>query len=291
LIGDWPSYRLRHFLHAINGTENPEPAVRVFVMGGGSGRRNAAGHLEHGGRWISLSDWPAPETQPTPYHFHADGTLAPAMPAEGAPPLSYDVDPAHPVPTIGGNFSSLEPVATAGPFDQVESPDFFGCAPPYLPLASRADILVFQTAPLTHELQIAGPLEATLWVSTDAPDTDFTAKLIDVHPHSADWPQGYAMPLTDGIIRLRYAEDPTTPRLRTPGEVVKITITLFPTANLFLPGHRIRVDIASANFPKFDVNPQTGEPEGAARRKRRAVNTVFVDASRPSSIMLPVLPK
>ena len=110
-----------------------------------------------------------------------------------------------------------------------------------------------------------------------------------MHPASADYPKGYAMNLTDGILRLRYAEDPARPRLRQPGEVVKIRITLFPTANLFLPGHRIRLDVASSNFPKFDVNPNTGEPEGMARRRRVAVNSVFVDAGRPSRVVLPLL--
>jgi putative CocE/NonD family hydrolase len=162
--------------------------------------------------------------------------------------------------------------------------------PPFLPLASRPDVLVFQTAPLDVPLQVVGPLEAELFVATDGPDTDFTAKLIDVHPPSADYPKGYAMILTDGILRLRYAEDPARPRLRSPGEVVKIRITLFPTANLFLPGHRIRLDISSSNFPKFDVNPNTGEPEGMAQRRRIAVNTVFVDRDRPSRVVLPLLP-
>jgi hypothetical protein len=97
------------------------------------------------------------------------------------------------------------------------------------------------------------------------------------------------MILTDGILRLRYAEDPARPRLRRPGEIVQIRITLFPTANLFMPGHRIRLDVSSSNFPKFDVNPNTGEPEGMARRKRVAVNTVFVDADRPSRVVLPLL--
>ena len=131
---------------------------------------------------------------------------------------------------------------------------------------------------------------AELWVATDGPDTDFTAKLIDVHPPSADYPKGYAMLLTDGILRLRYADDPARPRLRQPGEIVKIHITLFPIANLFMPRHRIRLDIASSNFPKFDVNPNTGEAEGQARRWRVAVNTVFVDADRPSQVVLPLLP-
>jgi hypothetical protein len=136
---------------------------------------------------------------------------------------------------------------------------------------------------------VVGPVEAELWVSTDGPDTDFTAKLIDVHPPSTDYPRGYAMILTDGIMRLRYAEDPASPRLRQPGDLVRIVVTLFPTANLFKAGHRIRLDISSSNFPKFDVNPNTGEPDGAARRRRIAVNTVFVDAARPSRVVLPVL--
>ena len=194
------------------------------------------------------------------------------------------------MPTIGGNLTSLEPVASGGAFDQVEGEAFFGCTPPYLPLSSRPDVLAFQTAPLSAAVQVVGPIEAELWVATDGPDTDFTAKLVDVHPPSTDYPRGYAMILTDGILRLRYAEDPARPRLRTPGELVRATVTLFPTANLFLPGHRIRLDVSSSNFPKFDVNPNTGEPEGAARCRRVATNTLFVDAARPSRVVLPVLP-
>jgi putative CocE/NonD family hydrolase len=288
--GDWREYRLRHFDSVVHGVPFAEPPVRVFVMGGGSGRKTAAGHLDHGGSWITLTDWPAPEAEPIAYHLHGDGRLDPTPPATGAPPLSYDFDPANPVPTLGGAITSLEPVATAGPVDQVEGPDFFGCAPPYLPLASRPDVLVFQTAPLSAPVQVVGPIVADLYVSTDGPDTDFTAKLVDVHPPSADYPRGYAMILTDGILRLRYAEDPAHPRMRTPGEIVHITITLFPTANLFMPGHRIRLDVSSSNFPKFDVNPNTGEPDGASRRRRIALNTVFVDAGRPSRVVLPLLP-
>ena len=287
--GDWRAYRLRFFDHVVKGTPSEEPAVRLFVMGGGSGRRTEAGQLDHGGLWITAADWPPPGVEFVPYHLHGDMRLDSAAPDADAAPLAYDFDPSHPVPTIGGNLTSLDPVAVGGAFDQVEAPQFFGCTPPYLPLASRADVLAFQTAPLAAPMQIAGPVAAELWVATDGPDTDFTAKLIDVHPPSADYPRGYAMILTDGIVRLRYAEDPTIPRLREPGEIVRITVTLFPTANLFLPGHRIRLDISSSNFPKFDVNSNTGEPEGRARRKRVAVNTVFVDAARPSRVVLPVL--
>lgn len=287
--GDWRSYRRRFFDHVIKGVALTEPVARIFVMGGGSGRRDARGKLDHGGRWIVADDWPVPQAREIVYHCHGDGLLDPLPPAVGAAPLSYDFDPARPVPTIGGNLTSLEPVASGGSWDQCEAPEFFGCAPPYLPLSSRPDVLAFQTAPLTEAVQVVGPIEATLWVATDGPDTDFTAKLIDVHPPSADYPRGYAMILTDGIVRLRYAEDPEHPRMRLPGEITRITVTLFPTANLFLPGHRIRLDIASSNFPKFDVNPNTGEPEGLARRKRVAVNTVFVDADRPSGVRLPIL--
>jgi len=288
--GDWRAYRLRLFNHVVKGAPLDEPAVRVFVMGGGNGRRDEAGHLHHGGRWVTAADWPPPGVDFVPFHLHGDGSLGRAAPASGAAPLSYDFDPARPVPTIGGAMSSLDPVAYAGSWNQVEAADFFGCQPPYLPLASRPDVLVFQTAPLTEPVQVVGPIEADLWVATDGPDTDFTAKLVDVHPPSADYPGGYAMILTDGILRLRYAEDPTTPRLRQPGEMVRARITLFPTANLFLPGHRIRLDVSSSNFPKFDVNPNTGEREGLARRRRVAVNTVFVDADRPSKLTLPLLP-
>jgi putative CocE/NonD family hydrolase len=287
--GDWRAYRRHFFDHVIKDAPMDEPAVRVFVMGGGSGRRTPQGDLDHGGAWIAAEDWPLPGTDFIAYHLHGDGRLEPVAPSASAAPLSYDFDPAHPVPTIGGAMSSLEPVASAGSWDQTEAEGFFGCKPPYLPLASRADVLVFQTAPLPTPLRIVGPVTADLFVATDGPDTDFTAKLIDVHPPTADYPQGYAMILTDGILRLRYAEDPSTPRLRVAGEVVRATITLFPTANLFLPGHRIRLDVSSSNFPKFDVNPNTGEPEGRARRRRVAVNTVFVDAARPSHLVLPVL--
>jgi putative CocE/NonD family hydrolase len=229
-----------------------------------------------------------PEAAPTAFHLHADGLLDTAAPAEGAAPLAFQFDPAHPVPTIGGNFSSLEPIALPGSRDQVEAPGLFGCAPPYLPLASRPDVLVFQTAPLREAVQVVGPVAVTLFVATDAPDTDFTVKLVDVHPPSADYPRGYAMLLGDTILRLRYAEDPARPRLAAPGEVRRIVLGL-PIANLFLAGHRIRLDLSSSNFPKYDVNPNTGEPEGQSRGRRVATSTVFLDAGRPSQLVLPLL--
>ena len=288
--GDWLSYRIRFFDQVLQGTPDSEPPVRLFLMGGGSGRRTAGGRLDHGGRWVTAADWPVPDARPMPFYLHPDGALAPLPPPVDGVPLRFDYDPRRPVPTIGGSLTSLEPVAVGGSFDQIEGPAFFGCTPPYLPLASRADVLVFQTEPLAEPLCVVGPVEADLFVATDGPDTDFTAKLIDVYPSSADYPQGYAMILTDGILRLRYAEDPARPRLREPGELVQARVTLFPTANLFAAGHRIRLDISSSNFPKFDANPNTGEPDGSARLTRTAVNTVFADAGRASRVTLPVMP-
>ncbi|PWS38954.1 antibiotic hydrolase [Falsiroseomonas bella] len=286
--GDWNRHRVRFLDHAVRGVADGEPTVRVFVMGGGSGRRTPAGHLDHGGRWISVADWPLPGAMPTVFHLHRDGALRRDAPAAGAAPVSFRFDPANPVPTIGGGFSSLEPIASPGSQDQVEAPGFFGCRPPYLPLASRADVVVFQTPPLAAPLQVVGPVEIELFVATDAPDTDFTVKLVDVHPPSADYPRGYAMLLGDTIMRLRYAEDPARPRLSQPGEVRRVRLSL-PIANLFLAGHRIRLDVSSSNFPRFDVNPNTGEPEGEARGLRCATNTIFLDAGRASRLMLPLL--
>jgi len=291
--GDWRAFRLRFFDRWLKGAPNgleAEPAVRVFVMGGGSGRRNAAGLLEHGGRWRSGSDWPFPGTRLARFHLHEGGGLDEAPPAAGATPLEWDSDPRNPVPTIGGAITSMEPVIAGGPMDQREREGHFGCRPPYLPLASRADVLVFQTPPLPADVEVIGPVTAELWIATDAPDTDITAKLIDVHPASADYPQGFAMNLCEGILRCRYRDDPAAPRPMQPGEATRITVELYPTANRFLAGHRIRLDIAASEFPHYDVNPQTGEPEGAARRMRVAVNTLFCDAQRPSHLLLPMAP-
>jgi putative CocE/NonD family hydrolase len=288
--GDWRQARLRFLNSVFKGITTDESPVMVFVMGGGAGGKTASGHLNHGGRWISATDWPMPETRMIPYYLTGAGGLETTPPATAAPPVSYDFDPSHPVPTIGGNFSSFDPILHWGSYDQTETANVFGCSKPYLPLASRADVLVCQTEALSTPCQLVGAIMLDLWVSTDGPDTDFTAKLIDVHPPSESYPQGYAMLLGDCIFRLRYVEDPAIERLRTPGEIVRIEKVGFYTANLFATGHRIRIDISSSNFPKFDVNPNTGEPDGAAHRRRKAINTIFVDNERPSCVHLPILP-
>jgi uncharacterized protein len=293
LAPDFLALRRAWFDRWVKGVANgieAEPPVRVFVMGGGSGRRNEAGRLDHGGRWRSAAAWPLPQTEWTPFYLHADRSLGRDKPASAPPPLSFRFDPHHPVPTIGGALSSGEPVMRAGAYDQREGPRVFGARGPYRALCDRPDVLSFATPPLAREIEIVGPVTLRLWVASDGPDTDFTAKLIDVHPPGRDYPEGFAMNLCEGLLRLRYRDSWEHPTLMTAGEVYAIAIALFPVGNLFLPGHRLRLDISSSNFPHFDVNPNSGEPEGSFEHPRIAENCVFVDCGRPSHIVLPVIP-
>lgn len=291
LAVDYWDLRVRWFDHWLCGTQNgveAEPSVRYFRMGGGSGRRNQTGRMEHGGIWRSTQTWPPPEMLPTPYYLHLNGDLSPTLPNPDSQPLAYTYDPRDPVPSIGGTITSGEPLMRGGAFDQREAPDIFGAHPPFQPLAQRPDILVFQTSPLTTPLELTGPIEAHLWIASDCLDTDFTAKLIDLYPPNPDFPEGYAMNLCDGILRARYRDSWSHPTLMKPGEIYTISIQVAPTSNIFLPGHRIRLDISSSNFPHFDPNPNTGEPEGAATRMQSARNYLFVDLEHPSHITLPL---
>ncbi len=291
-----PSYlelKLRWFDRFLKATPNGadrDPVVRIFVMGGGSGRRTPQGRLDHGGRWRTERTWPLERARATAFYLHADGTLAERTPRRGSPPRVYRYDPSHPVPTIGGTVTSGLPIMVGGGFDQREAPAFFGSRAPFPALAARPDVLAFQTPPLETDVEVTGAVEARLWISSDCPDTDFTMKLLDVYPASEDYPDGYALNLTDGILRCRYRDSWEHPRLMTPGHVYQIVIAAFPTSNLFKAGHRIRVDISSSNFPHFDFNPNTGEAEGKAQHARIATNRVFVDRARPSHVRLPVIP-
>lgn len=290
---DFLTLRLRWFDRWLKGEKNgvdAEPPVRIFVMGGGTGRRNSAGRMDHGGRWRAERDWPIPDTVWTAFYCRRDGSLAPAKPNETEAYREYRFDPAHPVPTIGGTVTSGQPVMVGGAFDQREGRRFFGSTEPYRPLAERPDVLVFQTPPLEEPVEVTGPIEARLWISSDCPDTDFTIKLIDVYQPNADYPDGFAMNVGDGILRVRYRDSWEHPSMMTPGTVYAIRVTAFPTSNLFARGHRIRLDISSSNFPHFDVNPNTGEPEARSTSARIATNRVYLDAARPSHVILPVIP-
>jgi hypothetical protein len=304
---------LRYFDWALKGVdtgEADEPPVRIFVMGGGGGYRSSSGRLFHGGRWRDEAEWPLERTQYTEYYLHGDGTLAMEKPDADGGSTVYRFDPASPVPSIGGNVSSLaeigplpkgvadsthapwrarvQQILEPGGFDQTEGAQFYGCKPPYLPLGSRSDVLVFATEALGEDVEVTGPIEVKLWVSSTAPDTDFTAKLIDVYPPSQWYPLGYALNLTDSIARLRYRHGREKGALLTPGEVAELTIVLYPTSNLFVKDHRIRLDISSSNFPRFDVNPNTGDPIGTERRRAGADNRVHHNAAQASHIVLPI---
>ena len=292
LAADFNHLRMRFFDHWLKGEDNgleDEAPVRVFVMGGGSGRKNSDLRLEHGGQWRTEDEWPLARALNTPFYLHPGGLSA--CPPEGShPPTKYLFNPDHPVPTVGGNISSGLPVMAAGGFDQRESEEFFGSKKPYLPLASRPDVLVFQTAPLLEDVEVTGPVSVHLWISSSAVDTDFTAKLIDVHPPSADYPEGYGLNLTDGILRVKFRNSWERTELMEPGEVYQVKLELLPFSNLFVKGHRIRLDISSSNFPRFDVNGNTGENPGTSPVRVTALNSIYHDGSRQSHALLPVIP-
>ncbi|MGA2777225.1 MAG: CocE/NonD family hydrolase [Steroidobacteraceae bacterium] len=291
-----PNYltlKLRWFDRFLKGERNGielDAPVRLFVMGGGSGRRTAQGRLDHGGSWRTEQTWPLPTERATPYYLQPDGSLASQLPPGHAAPRQYRYDPAAPVPTIGGTITSGQPIMVGGAFDQREAGAFFGCRAPYRALDRRSDVLVFMTPPLAADLELTGTISAELWIASDAPDTDFTIKLIDVYPPNADYPNGYAMNLTDGILRCRYRDSWEAPTLMRAGQIYRIRIDAFPTSNLFKAGHRVRLDISSSNFPHFDLNSNTGEPEGKATHWRIATNRVFLDRDHPSHVILPVIP-
>ena len=177
-----------------------------------------------------------------------------------------------------------------GPMHQRERPALLGSQPPYPLLADRPDVLVLQTAPLEEDAEVTGAVEVTLWVSSSTVDTDFTVKLLDVYPESEDWSDGFHMNLADTIPRCRYRDSWTEPEMMATSEVYPITLKLPPVSNLFVAGHRIRLDVSSSNFPRFDVNPNTGEPMGRHTHTAQAENTVYLDRHRPSHAVLPVIP-
>ena len=178
---------------------------------------------------------------------------------------------------------------TSGAADQRCRPDFWLCSDSK-PLSARSDILVFQTSPLTQDVEVTGRLIVKLWAASNASDTDFTAKLIDVYPPSADFPAGVDLNIGDSIVRARYRNGLGKAELLQPGKPYEFTIEMYPTSLVFQRGHRIRLDISSSNFPRFDVNPNTGEPLNNNRRWQLAENTIYSDARRPSRVVLPIIP-
>jgi putative CocE/NonD family hydrolase len=267
------------------------PPVQVFMMGGGDGRRGAGGRLNHGGQWHFGESWPPQSARPTPFYLHEHGVLSQETPTESRSSRTYRYDPRNTVSSNGRCIIAYGPAASAGfrgmgPRDQIELETLPGHGIPGRRIAERPDVLVYQTAPLANDVRIAGNIKAVLWISSDAPDTDFYVKLLDVYPPSADYPRGHAFPVSEGILRARYRQGFERPVSLQSGEVCRIEFPLEPTANLFQAGHRMRVDICSSNFPNFDINPNTGDPRD--RQPRIATNAVHHDVQHPSHIELPL---
>ena len=266
--------------------------VKVFIMGGGDGRRGDGSRINHGGRWHTGKLWPPEGSRPVPFYLQPAGGLGRAKPSAARAASSYTYDPRN---TISADFRCQVPYGPAlvkgsegmGPRDQTQLFTLPGHGTPGLPIAARSDVLVFQTPPLEQDLTMCGNVTARLFVSSDAPDTDFYVKLIDVYPSSPDYPAGYAFPITDGVLRARYREGFTRPKLLESGKVYELVIPIQPSANKFQRGHRLRVDVASSSFPHVEPNRNTGDPND--RRWRLANNTVHHDAEHPSCVQMGVM--
>ncbi|MCB0668863.1 MAG: CocE/NonD family hydrolase [Saprospiraceae bacterium] len=274
----WFNYLLKDSIYS-NFYEQP---ICIFVMGSGDGTKNSDGRMNHGGYWKNLDQWP-PKGEEITFYFKEDGGLDNRIPESEQSFTTFTYDPDHPVPTLGGNTSAR---VKDGGYDQREREDFVASESPYLPLKSRSDIVVFQTGTLEEDITIAGPIKVKLFCASSAEDTDFTFKLIDVYPPSEDYPSGFELNLTDAIVRMSYRNGRHTRELIHPGELYEVDLEPFATANVFKKGHRIRVDISSSNFPRWDTNPNTGEPLGKSRRKVIADNTIYHDVNRSSRVVL-----
>ena len=285
------AWQLRWFDHWLKGIDNGvdrEPPVRIYVMGGGDAHKTPEGRVFVGGHWRDEQEWPLARAVATPFYLHAAGLLATGKPPDHAP-VTYIFDPRNPVPTLGGNISSFGALVWQGAVDQRCRPTFWLCTDSK-PLSARNDILVFQTPPLDNDVEVTGPLVVKLWASSDSPDTDFTAKLIDIYPPNGDFPAGVDLNIADSIVRARYRNSLSKAEPLEPRQPYEFTIEMYPTSLVFKRGHRIRLDVSSSNFPRFDVNPNTGEPLNDNRRWRVAENSVYLDPAHPSRIVLPVIP-
>jgi putative CocE/NonD family hydrolase len=295
-IGDPRAWRKEWYDHWLKGADNSvgksDPfatPVRIFVMGTGDGGKTERGLLNHGGYWRNEHEWPLARAKATPFYLQRQGKLTREKPPSDGGSSGFQFDPAHPVPTIGGNISSGGGILLAGGYDQRGGEHVWN-APEPIPLSARNDVLVFQSEPLEDDLEVTGEIVVELWAASSAVDTDFTAKLVDVYPPSKEFAGGFDLNIGDGILRARFREGLKREVLMEPGTVYPMTIQLYPTSNVFKRGHRIRVDISSSNFPRFDVNPNTGEPLNDHRRSSVATNTVYHDALHASQIVLPIVP-
>jgi len=255
---------LRWFDFWLKGIDNgilSEPPIKIFVMGSN--------------RWRYEQEWPLARTKYTPYYLHSrgganslngDGTLDRNMPASEDPDL-YVYDPSNPVT----DFRFEE----SGPRDQ-------------RPIETRNDVLVYTSEPLADDLEVTGPITAEIWASSSAKDTDFVVKITDVYPDG--YSQNITPPLS-GILRARYRESESNPKLLTPGKIYKFDIGLMYTSQVFKKGHRIRIAVTSSYFPHMDRNPNTGHPFGEDQEVVRAMQKIYHDKDFSSRIILPEIPR
>ena len=239
--------------------------VRIFVMGTNE--------------WRDEEDWPLKRERATKYFLHSsssanslrgDGILSTETPRQEIAD-HYVYDPANPAPTTGGPLCCDAVHLAPGPRDQRA-------------VEAREDVLVYSSAALRQDLEATGPVSVELYAKSSAVDTDFTAKLVDV------WPNGFAQNLTEGIVRARYRNSREKAGLMNPGEIYKFTIDLWATSNVFHKGHKLRVEISSSNFPRFDRNLNTGQSAASSSLSVSATNTILHDAEHPSALILPVVP-
>jgi len=262
VILDWYDFLFKG-IHNQFASDKP---VKLFTMGINEYRQE--------------DDWPPPEARYVKYFLHSggkanslrgDGSLSTSAP-RSEPSDSYVYDPGNPVPTMGGPLCCAQELMEPGPRDQRS-------------VENRDDVLVYSIGPLVQDLEVTGPVSATLFVKSSAVDTDFTGKLVDVAP------DGLAMDVAEGILRMRYRDSPEHAALMNPGQTYQITLDLWATSNVFLRGHTLRLEISSSNFPRFDRNLNTGEEIKEARHFVSATNIISHDAQHPSALVLPVIPK
>ena len=240
--------------------------LRIFVMGAN--------------RWRDEQSWPLERTDWQQWYLssggsaataNGDGRLLPTSPRSDEPVDRFTFDPAFPVQTTGGSTCCYPAVIAMGPYDQRD-------------VEMRTDVLCYTSDPLDADLEVTGPVRLILYAATDGQDTDWTGKLVDV------WPTGYAQNIVDGIIRARYRDGLAAPKPCEPGVVHRYDIDLGVTSQLFRRGHRIRLEVSSSNFPRFDINPNTGGGATSTASLRIARQTVHHDAMRRSHLLLPVVP-
>ena len=263
---DIPGVHLRWYDQRLKGIDtgiDDEPPIRIFVMG-----KNI---------WRDEHEWPLARTQYTKFYLrsrgranslYGDGELS-REPPENEPTDGFTYDPDNPVPTVGGQSMFID---NNGPMDR-------------RPVERRDDVLVYSTAPLSNDLEVTGTIDLTLYAASSAPDTDFSATLIDVHPN------GSAINICEGIVRARFRESYEAPTLIDPGAIYEYKIRLWETSNVFKAGHRVRIEISSSNFPRFDRNLNTGHTPGMDAEMQVAQQTIYHNAQYSSHITLSVIPR